>query len=71
MGKSKLMIALGYFLICREDCQDCPLNQPVDGLTKESGEKPTFCDLMKKVATEFPEGDEEVTQARKKKATDQ
>jgi hypothetical protein len=52
MSEQQLMTAVGYFLQCKQICQTCPLNRPIN----EGDEHPTFCELLSEVAEKFPEG---------------
>jgi len=49
---ANLVRAVGAFVACREECEGCPLNTPVN----EWEEHPTYCEVLADVELKYREG---------------
>ena len=49
---ANLVRAVGAFVACREECEGCPLNTPVN----EWEEHPTYCEVLTDVEQKYTDG---------------
>ncbi len=45
-----LVRAVGTFVTCRQECEGCPLNTPVN----ECEEHPTYCEVLTDIEQKYP-----------------
>jgi len=48
-ASANLVRAMGIFVMCKQECEGCPLNKPVN----EWEEHPTYCELLTKVEQKY------------------
>jgi len=53
-ASANLVRAVGTFITCREECEGCPLNTPVN----EWEEHPTYCEVLANVEQKYTNGRE-------------
>ena len=57
-SSANLVRAVGTFVTCRQECEGCPLNNPVN----EWEEHPTYCEVLIDIEQKYPR--EEVKHAK-------
>ncbi|KKL84568.1 hypothetical protein LCGC14_1963380 [marine sediment metagenome] len=51
-GSANLVRAVGAFVACRQECEGCPLHNPVN----EWSEHPTYCEMLTEIEQNYTVG---------------